>query len=43
MNEWSCWSRSVRAQGRLVLMSVTFVPVGEREWLQRIEGTSLVQ
>jgi len=37
------WSRSVRAQGRLHLTSVPFVPVGEGEWLQRIEGTSLIQ
>ena len=33
----------VRAQGRLRLTSVPFVPVGEGEWLQRIEGTSLIQ
>jgi hypothetical protein len=31
------------ARGKLRLTSVPFVPVGEGELLQRIEGTSLIQ
>ena len=39
---WRFELQTSSAQGRLHLTSVPFVPIGEGEWLQRIEGTSLI-